>query len=487
MLAKALAEYRRRETRRECKASLHAFIRRAWPLVEHRPLISGWHIEAISEHLEAISRGALKRLIINIPPRCMKSYQACVMWPCWEWTNRPETQFLFASYAATLSIRDNTRARRVLESPWYQDHFALTLTDDQNQKIRYDNTAGGYRIATSVGGALTGDGGDVIVIDDPISADDVRSETKRDNVLSWFDETMRSRLNDPKTGAFVVIMQRLHENDLTGHLLANDTGWDHLCLPARFEPDHPTPVKSSIGFKDPRTKDGELLWPERFGPAELAEIAPPGSYVEAGQLQQRPAPREGGLFKRDAFKVIPQALPCKTIVRRWDLASTDGDGDYTAGVKLGERLDGEGYIVLDVQRFQKGPGEVRRLIKATAEADRAQHGESVKLIFPQDPAQAGKDQKNSYATEFAVFGPRFERESGDKEVRADPFAAQVEIGRVSIVRADWNEPFLNEMASFPKAQHDDQVDAASGAFNAIARAGPGFEWNVGGRVISASQ
>jgi predicted phage terminase large subunit-like protein len=456
------------ELARRSKDDLSLFIRQAWPLVETRPLVPGWHIDAISEHLVAVSRRQIKRLIINIPPRHMKSYQASVLWPCWEWTSRPGTQFLFASYGAHLSIRDNTRARRIIESQWYQKHFDVRLTGDQNQKIRYDNTSGGYRIATSVGGALTGEGGDIIVIDDPINADDARSETKRESVLLWFDETMRSRLNDPREGAFVVIMQRLHENDLTGHLLASDTGWDHLCLPARYEADHPTPVRSSIGFADPRAMDGELLWPERFGDEELAGIAQPGSYAEAGQLQQRPAPREGGLFKRDAFKIIDAPLPCKNIVRRWDLAATEGDGDWTVGVKMGERTDGDGYVVLDVQRFRHGPGKVRQKIRAVAEADIKQHGR-VRLVFPQDPGSAGKDQKYSFADEFALFAPRFEKETGDKEVRAEPLATQVDIGRVSIVRAPWNDAFLTELASFPKAQHDDQVDAAAGAFTALAK------------------
>jgi len=454
------------ELAERAKKSLPLFIRQAWPLVEERGLVEGWHLDAISEHLEAVSRGEIRKLIINIPPRHMKSYQACVMWPCWEWTSRPSKQFLFASYAESLSIRDNIRARRIITSDWYRRHYGVHLTTDQNAKKRYDNQAGGYRVATSVGGSSTGEGGDIVVIDDPISADDARSEVKRDGVLSWFDETMRSRLNDPRTGAFVVIMQRLHGSDLTGHLLATDDGWDHLCLPARYEQNHPTPVQSSIGFTDPRAGEGDLLWPDRFGDAELRALAAPDTYVAAGQQQQRPAPREGGLFKVGKITTLDTAPPIKRRVRRWDLAATEDDGDYTAGVLLGERADEEGYVFLDVRREQYGPGKVRRLIKTVAEAD--EKAAPTTLILPQDPGAAGKDQRDSFATALAIHAPRFERETGDKETRAEPLAAQMEIGRISMVRAPWNDAFTAELAAFPRGAYDDQVDAASGAFNNIA-------------------
>ncbi len=451
------------ELARRARSSLPLYTRLAWPLCEGSQIAWNWHLDAISDHLTAVSNREIPRLIINIPPRHMKSYLTCVFWQTWEWTNRPRTQFLFASYASILSIRDNVRARRLIESPWYQANYQVQLAADQNQKTRYDNTAGGYRVATSVGGSATGEGGDILVIDDPLSSDQARSEKARTEAIDWYTETLRFRMNDPKTGRIVMIMQRLHEDDLSGHILATETGWDHLCLPGRYEVDHPHPVRSSLGFTDPRAKDGDLLWPDRFGPAELDNIAPEGSYTYAGQVQQRPAPRAGGLFKIDNIAILTDAPKCIKLVRRWDLAATEEGGDWTVGVLLGLREDGLGWVVLDVVRGQWGPGNVRLRIAEVAEADRTMFGR-VKLVLPQEPGAAGKDQRNSFADELAAHSPRFVRESGDKEARAEPFAAQVELGRVSVVQAAWTQAFIGELQNFPKGSHDDQVDAAAGAF-----------------------
>ena len=274
------------------RRSLKEFTKAAWPTIEPgSDYVSGWHLDAISDHLQAVVEGDIKRLIINVPPRHSKSISTAVVLPAWTWTNRPQEQFLYASYAASLSIRDSTKCRRLIESPWYKAHFPnVKLTGDQNQKQRFENTASGYRLATSVSGSLTGEGGSVVVLDDVHNVVEADSSKVREGVLEWWDQAMQTRLNDPKTGAFVIIMQRVHEQDLTGHILANELGdeWDHLMLPARYEIGHPTPMRSSLGFTDPRTKEGELLWPERFGEKELSTLERSlGSYAAAGQLQQR--------------------------------------------------------------------------------------------------------------------------------------------------------------------------------------------------------
>ena len=189
----------------------------------------------------------------------------------WTWTVQPEKRFLFASYAASLSVRDSVKCRRLITSPWYQEHFGggYNLTGDQNQKQRFENDKTGQRIATSVDGALTGEGGDIIVIDDPHNVREAESSI----VLDWWDQAMQTRLNDPKTGAFIIIMQRVHEKDLTGHILANEhSDWDHLCLPARYEIGHPTPTQSRLYFTDPRTQEGELLWPNRVDENTLTKL-----------------------------------------------------------------------------------------------------------------------------------------------------------------------------------------------------------------------
>jgi hypothetical protein len=311
------------------RRSLREFTKAAWPTIEPGvDFQNNWHIDAISDHLEAVVNGDIKRLIINVPPRHMKSISVAVAMPAWTWVSQPHKKFLYASYAASLSIRDSTKCRRLIDSPWYKAHFGdkFRLTDDQNQKQRFENDKTGYRIATSVNGALTGDGGDLIVIDDPHNSVEADSAKVREGVLEWWDQAMQTRLNDPRTGAFVIIMQRLHEQDLTGHVLANQLGdeWSHLCLPARYEIGHPTPSRSPLGFVDPRSAEGELLWPERIDDKTLSNLERSlGTYAAAGQLQQRPSPKGGGILKASWWvpwesEEMPKNI--EYVLQSWDTA-----------------------------------------------------------------------------------------------------------------------------------------------------------------------
>src|SRR6266567_3010869 len=216
---------------------LGEFIRQAWAVVEPAtPFVPGWHIDAIVEHLEAVSYGQIRNLLINVPPRHMKSLLVSVFWPAWEWLRWPERRWLYSSYAATLSIRDSVKCRRLLESPWYQERWGnvFALTSDQNTKGRFDNSRSGYRLATSVGGAATGEGGDRIVCDDPHNVQEAESDSIRKSTLDWWDVVMSTRVNDPKTAVKVVVMHRCHQQDLSGHLLEQGD-WEHLCLPAEYE------------------------------------------------------------------------------------------------------------------------------------------------------------------------------------------------------------------------------------------------------------
>ena len=253
--------------------SLHEFIKQMWDSIEPGAFKDNWHIGIICEHLQAVTQGEIQRLIINIPPRCMKSISVSCGWPAWTWAQRgdapleagPGTRFLYAAHSLALSVRDSVKTRRIIESPLYQQWYGdrITLEDDQNTKIRFDNKQKGYRLATSVGGSLTGDGGDILVMDDPLNATDAQSEVVREACNDWWDTSMSTRLNDESTGAIVVIMQRLHENDFTGYLLDKiDEEWrskigNIWCLPMRYEPDHP-----HVSIHDLRIEDGALLWPE---------------------------------------------------------------------------------------------------------------------------------------------------------------------------------------------------------------------------------
>lgn len=445
------------------------FIRYGWANFDPAKFVDGWHVGAICEHLEAVARGEIRRLIINIPPRHMKSLSVAVAWPAWTWIDDPTIGFLYCSYAQALSLRDSVKCRRLIDSPWYQQRWGdkFRLTSDQNTKTRFENNQQGYRIASSVEGLATGEGGDIIVIDDPHNVREGESETIRNSVLSWWDEAMPTRLNDPKTGAYVIIMQRVHENDLVGHILAGEhSNWTHLCLPARYERDHP-----NVWPNDPRKKPGELLWSERFGEPEIASIETAlGSYGTAGQLQQRPAPREGGMFERDWFEIVREAPADGRVVRFWDQAGSKPkpgtDPDYTAGVRM-KKHDGIFYIE-DVRRVRTTPQKVEKLTKQTADLD----GKGVPIWIEQEPGSSGKATISHYQRNVLEgFSCRGLPSTGPKTMRADPLSAAAEAGNIKLVSGEWNKQFLDEIEVFPMGTHDDQVDSASGAHSRLTSSG----------------
>lgn len=459
-------------TRVEIQAELYSrsfkrFVRAAWRIIDpSTPLVWGWHLDAVCDHYEALYQGEVRDLIVNIPPRFSKSLLAGVFLPAWVWTQEPSARFLFSSYAQTLSTRDSVKCRRLIESPWYRERWGdrFKLTSDQNQKTRFENDQTGYRIATSVGGAATGEGGDFIVVDDPHSALQALSETERETAITWWDETMSTRANDPRTVRRLVVMQRLHENDLSGHLLGKGR-WEHLMLPMRFEADRR--CSTSIGFSDPRTEEGQLLDPERFPEAETEKLETAlGEYGAAGQLQQRPAPRKGGQFKPDLIEIV-DALPETplNVVRYWDKAGTaGGSGAETAGVKLGWLPKLKKYVILDCVHGRWSAEQRERTIRQTAEID----GREVRIGLEQEPGSGGKESAESSVRNLAGFLVFTERPTGEKPVRAEPFSIQVEAGNVAMLRGDWNAPMLSQMRMFP-AGVIDMVDAGAGAFNECAR------------------
>jgi hypothetical protein len=292
----------RRELAHRAEANLGVFIRQAWNVLEPGKFIPGWHLDAIVEHLSAVTAGSVRNLLINLPPRHAKSLTVSVFWPVWEWICNPQRRWLFTSYARQLSIRDSVRCRRLITSGWFQDRWAdrFQLMPDQNAKERFDNDRGGVRLATSVGAAVTGEGGDRVVVDDPHNVIDIESRSVRERALDWWDQAMSTRMNDPKTAARVIVMQRLHERDLSGHVLEQG-GYLHLFLPAEFEPARR--CATSIGWQDPRSAEGELLWPAHIGAAEIAEYKRRlGPVAFAGQFQQRPAPVQGARFLNEWFR-----------------------------------------------------------------------------------------------------------------------------------------------------------------------------------------
>jgi len=388
-----------------------------------------------------------------------------VVLPAWTWVTQPSKKFLYASYSASLSIRDSTKCRRLIDSPWYQAHFGdkFHLSGDMNQKSRFENSENGIRLSTSVAGSLTGEGGDCIVLDDVNNVVEADSQKVRQGVIDWWDQAMQSRLNDPKTGAFIVIQQRVNEQDLTGHILANELGneWDHLVLPARYEIGHPTPVRSSLGFTDPRTEEGELLWPERFGEKELSTLERGlGSYAAAGQLQQRPSPKGGGILKASWW--VPwerEDLPeVSYVIQSWDTAfETKESSSYSARTTWGV-FKHQGYdclIVLDMWYDKVNYPELRKLAQ---EAYDDWEPDAVLIEKKASGASLIADLRMAGVPVLAYSPDR------DKVARAHASSALLEDGRIYYPKRKWAEDLISICASFPAAKNDDVVDTCTQAW-----------------------
>lgn len=464
-IAAAQEILRRRDVRRRGER-LHGFMSEFWHVLEPGvEFKTGWAIEAMCEHLEAVTSGEIKRLIINVPPGMSKSLTTAVFWPAWEWTFAPQTRVLSAAYASHLSERDSQKFGRLVTSPAYKTVYGdvfkttkATITDVENDHF-------GFRKAMAFK-SLTGSRGNRVIIDDPLSVDQAKSATELRNAADTFTEAVPSRLNDPEKDAIVMIMQRLHEDDPSGLALQHNLGYEHLMLPMEFEPERR--CHTSIGFTDPRTYDGELLFPERFTAEVVARdkhvmSSVNGSYAVAGQYQQRPAPRGGGMFKREWFKFLPTAPRLIRVVRGWDFAATDDpSAARTAAVRMGQ--DSEGRFVIDsVIKDRLSPAGVEKLLLSVAQTD----GRLVKGDMPKDPGQAGKMQTEYWIRMLAGFTYTASPETGSKETRAEPLAAQCEVGNVYLVEGEWNADFVDELCMFPAGKFKDQVDAASRAFLAL--------------------
>ena len=410
------------------------------------------HHRRICDALMRVFRGECRRLIINVPPRYSKTELAVVNFIAWAMGRVPDAEFIHTSYSTALAVTNSAAVRGVIQHEAYADVFpGVRLASDAQHHWR--TTAGGVMYATGAGGTITGFGagkhregfGGAIIVDDPHKADEARSDVVREGVIDWFQNTLESRKNSPET-PIVLIMQRLHERDLSGWLLGGGNGeaWEHLCLSAWGD-------------------DGAPLWPEKHSAEDLERMERASPYTFAGQYRQRPAPPEGGLFRPDAIPLI-EVLPAGVSiswVRAWDLAATV-DGDYTAGVRLGRLPDGR-YVIADVVRLRAGPDERDRALRNTAERD----GRAVRVSIPQDPGQAGKTQVLHLTRSLAGYPVHTSPESGDKVTRAEGIAAQVNVGNVLMLRAEWNDSLVAELRLFPNGANDDQVDALSRAFSVL--------------------
>jgi len=453
------------------EASLYEFVRAAWPVVEPDvDFIDGDHVRALCDHIEAVIWGQIPNLLANVPPGCMKSLCACVFAPAWSWIHKPSLRWLFASYEQSLSTRDSMRCRQILQSAWYRQRWGdrFKFLGDQNEKIRYDTDARGWRIATSVGGRGTGEHPDVIVADDPHKVKEAESDTERIAAVRWWDGTISSR-GKIRGVRRIVIMQRLHQGDLSGHILEVDAAagrWVHLCLPMRYEPDRMKPTP--LGWSDPRTEPGELLWPAAFPEPMVAELEREmGTLRAAGQLQQRPVPLGGQLFHRDWFEIVDAAPAAGRRVRYWDKAGTQGGGAYSSGVRMVLGEDGQFYVE-NVRRAQLSPARRNALIRQTAATDADDTDNTLAIWIEQEPGSGGKESAQISVKQLRGYPVYLDRVTGDKFTRAIPMAAQAEAGNVKLVRGQWNAAYLDELEAFPNGTYKDQVDGSSGAFNKLA-------------------
>lgn len=444
--------------------SLTHFIKKWWYVVESAsPYVHGWHIDAICEHLEAVYRFELTRLIINMPPRHAKSLIVSVFFPAWVWAKDPTKKFVSASYSYDLAVRDGIKMRDLVNHPDFRACYKIPwkLRDDQNQKRRFQNTEGGFRFSTSVGGTMTGEGGDYILVDDPLSAKLAHSEVARENASNWWRGTMSTRANDPNKIGKVFVMQRLHENDLAGELI-EDGGWDTLILPAEFDPKRVN--VTSLGWRDPRKEEGELLWSERFTQKSLDEIKRDlGGVDSMAQLQQDPQPGEGGLFKREWWRYIDSPNDdIIEIAQFWDTAQKPGITNDFSVCATWARTKSH-YIRLGLWRGKVETPQLQQMATMLYEQFKPDA-----VVIEDKSSGSALIQYLRQETSLPVipFMPKF-----DKEVRASAATPTVEAGKCQLIKIgeimengkliDLDEAFLKEHERFPLSAHDDMVDTTS--------------------------
>jgi predicted phage terminase large subunit-like protein len=502
--------------------SLRDFTAAAWPWIVPNRLVPTWHVDAICDHLQACLTRDIRRLVITVPPGTGKSTLVSVIAPAWRWTNEPGDRMLTSSWKDEYATRDTRRGRALIQQPWYQARFTrFALTKDENTTTRYSNDHGGYRVAGHVGGG-TGERGDVLILDDPHNAQEMHSASMLASARQWWGDTWASRLNDSpdRPGVMIVIGQRIHQDDVIGMLLA-DGRWTHLCLPARYEPKHlyvtPAEVVLANGRVlqgDPRTEDGELLAPAVLTEERLDELAGDmTAHVAAGQLQQRPAPKEGALLRRDDWRYYDPRLSYyrrdasftradahelavfarfTRIVHSWDTSLKDGaKNDYVSGQVWG---------IAQANRYLLRLFKQRVALNATIEA-MDELADWALALWPNLP--------HSLLIEAAATGPDAAKEikqrvdgvvmiaaKGSKELRAAAAAPALEghncflpgFASDDLAGYDSRTPaavqdFVESAATFPNGAHDDDVDAWSQLVNwTRARKGTGSVSVPQGRI-----
>jgi phage terminase large subunit-like protein len=488
-LEEVRAEIRRREALRNADAiraaqakrgGLIEFVRYFWPVLEPQtPLVEGWPLEAICRHLEAVTFGDVNRLLINVPPGFMKSLLCNVLFPAWEWgpMDRPHERYVTFSYSSTLTERDNGRFRALITSPEFRLLWGERFATEKVGETLVSNNKTGWKFASSVGGTGTGYRGSRVILDDPHAVKDAESELVRTGTVRWFQETMENRLNDLKADAIIVIMQRVHEADVSGAII-KEGGYVQLMIPMEFEANRA--CKTSIGWRDPRKEDGELAWPERFGDAVILPFKR-RAFMWSGQYQQRPEPRGGGIFKRAWWKVwddkTAEAHGCKPnhlpsfayVLGILDTAYTEKEeNDPCAMTVLGLWHDAKGNPQIMLANAWEEWLEFNPLIERTAKGCRDCKVDRLLIEAKANGISVAQEMSRRYShSGWAV--ELVDPSAGDKVARAYAVTSFWEDGIIWVpgfTDAQGNvtgyrkfaERVVDQMAKFPRSTHKDLTD-----------------------------
>ncbi|MDB2414689.1 phage terminase large subunit [Rickettsiales bacterium] len=434
------------------RQELSCFIERSFMHVDPASKFSSnWHIDLIADRLTKAYNGKIKRLIINIPPRYLKSICVSVAWPAWILGNKPSARIMTASYSQLLSTKHSIDCRNIIESPWYEEIFSdIKLASDQNEKNKFMTTERGFRFATSVGGTATGEGGDFLIVDDPHNPLQAASDVQRQNAIEWFNQTFMSRLNDKKKGVIVVVMQRLHADDLTGHLLDKaGNKWTHICLPAIAPKAKKYYYFSGCYYR----KEGELLHIKREGIEEIEMMKLNlGSNGFASQYQQCPIISEGAMVKRSWFARYKN-LPKGEIMQSWDTAIKSGkENDYSVCTTWLQ--SDNAYYLVDCFAEKMEYPDLKRAILSHAQKY------SPNTILIEDKASGQsliQDLRRETKLPIIAINPK-----NDKMTRFASVTPLMEAGKVMLPdKADWLIDYETELFGFPQVSHDDRVDSTS--------------------------
>ena len=449
------------------------FFRKAWDVLEpQKALVYNWHIDCIAEHLEAVDLGQIQNLRISIPPRHLKSTLVTVAWPSWSWVERPWLRWVFSSYSGALAVKHSISRRQIIQSAWYQREFGDTvvLSADQNRQDEFENTLRGFMLSVGTGGSITGRGGDRVVADDPINPEQAESEAERETAVRYWSQTLSTRLDDKKTGARVIVAQRLHEQDVIGSILKEE-GWTHLVLPAEI--DRPLSITFPITKRVVELKPGDLICSTR----EDAEVLRKqklimGSRSYNAQYNQRPEAAEGKIIKKSWFRRYRTLPEPGLLLNRgwsWDTAMEEGqENDYSVGLLAD--VYKEGIYIRWMSRKRLQFPELEAEMKACwagkyPGGDATSTGSRFCVI---EDKVSGKSMSQQLKRTTSVPIIPF-KVSSDKTVRLNMASPMVEAGRVFLPEhAPWVEDFIEEVCGFPGPPHDDVTDSFSQLVNYLS-------------------